>query len=128
LVKEKIKETCLEKFGVEFAMQSLLVKEKQQKTLLDNYGVKNPSQSEEVKEKKKQTNLDNRGFENPMQSPDIKEKVRQTHNNLMNRSIVLEIKKYKDKFKLKLGGGWLLKKQEFLDTMLRELKMIYGEI
>ncbi len=97
-------------------------------TNLDNRGVEYPGQSEEIKEKMKQTNLDNRGFEFPMQSPEVKERVRLTHNNLMNRSIVSEIRKYRDRFKLKLGSSWFWKKQETLDIILEEIKMTYGEI
>ncbi len=63
-----------------------------------------------------------------MKSPDVKEKVRQTRVRMMNRPIVLEIRKYKEKFNLKLIHYWFCKPQEFLDTILAELKLTYGEI
>ena len=49
--KEKSKETCLEKYGFEYAMQSNEVKEKGKKTCLEKYGVEYSSQSIEIMEK-----------------------------------------------------------------------------
>ncbi len=127
-VKEKIKNTNLERCGFENPMQSPELQEKSKQTNLEKYGVEHPMQSEEIKERHKQTCLDNYGTENPSQSPEVKEKVRQTRNNLLNRPIVSEIRKYRDKFKLKLGSSWFWKKQETLDIILEELKMTYGEL
>lgn len=150
-LKEKYKQTCLEKYGVEHSFQSKEViekrnrnnlekygainvfqnediKEKIKQANLKNFGVEYAMQSEEIKEKSKQTLLRKYGIENISQSPEIKEKKRQTYNGLSNRPIVSEIKKYKDKFKFKLGGCWIYKKQEVLETILEELKKTYGEL
>jgi len=145
----KMKQTCLEKYGVENPFQSPEIQAKMKWVNLEKYGVENPSQCEEIKEKKKQTCLENfgveypgqskllrekikksclekYGVENPFQLEEVKEKISQTRKSLFNRSIVFEIKKYRDKFKLKLGNNWFWKKQEVLDIMLEELKMTYG--
>ncbi len=127
-VREKIKNINLDNLGVEFPSQSPEVREKIKKTLLEKYGVENPSQSPEIKEKKKQTNLEKLGVENPSKSPEIQEKKKQNFNNLNNRPIVLEIRKYRDIFKLKLGSRWFWRNQEFLDNMFLELKVTYGEV
>ncbi len=150
-LKEKYKQTCLEKYGVEHSFQSKEViekrnqnnlekygainvfqnediKEKIKQTNLKNFGVEYAMQSEEIKEKSKQTLLRKYGIENISQSPEIKEKKRQTRTNLINRSIVFEIRKYKDKFKFKLGSNWFLKKQEVLVFILEEIKTTYGEL
>ncbi len=127
-VKEKYKKTNLERLGVEYPSQSPELQEKMMQTCLERYGVEYPLQSEEVKEKYKKTNLERLGVENPSQSPEVKERARQTRNVLCNRSIVSEIRKYKDRFKLKLGSSWFYKKKEFLDNMLLELKTTYGEL
>ena len=150
-VKERIKQTMLEKYGVESPYQLEEIREKGKKTCLENLGVENPSQSDEVKEKKKQTCLENNGTENPFQSEEVKERIKQTmlekygvknpsqspeiqekkrcnFNSLNNRPIIIIIRKYRDKFSLKLGSKWFWKEKEFLDNMLLELKMIYGEL
>jgi len=77
-VKEKIMQTNLERYGVEYPSQSEEVQEKVRQTNLERYGVENPSQSEEVKEKKKQTNLERRGVEHPSQNPEIFSKMRKS--------------------------------------------------
>jgi hypothetical protein len=61
--KEKKKQSCLEKYGVENVMQSPQVKEKSKETCLENWGVENVMQSPIVKEKSKQTLLENWGVE-----------------------------------------------------------------
>jgi hypothetical protein len=43
-VKEKIRKTNLEKYGVEYAAQSKIVKEKQKRTMIERYGVEHNSQ------------------------------------------------------------------------------------
>jgi hypothetical protein len=50
-IKNKIKKTCLEKYGVEYATQSQEVKDKYKQTCLEKYGVEYASQNAEVSEK-----------------------------------------------------------------------------
>ena len=78
LIKNKSKQTCLEKYGVENPMFSKSVKNKLNQTYLKKYGVENPSQSELIKNKKKQTCLERYGVENPHQLKDVKDKAKQT--------------------------------------------------
>jgi hypothetical protein len=74
----KMKETMLKKYGVEYANQSEEVKEKIKNTNLEKYGCEYGLQSEEVKEKKKQTYIKNYGVENPLQCEEVKQKYRKT--------------------------------------------------
>jgi len=74
----KMKTTTMEKYGVEYANQSEEVKEKIKKTNLKRYGCEYGLQNAEVKEKKKQTNLEKYGADNPLKCPEIKEKSRKT--------------------------------------------------
>ena len=60
-VKNKIKKTCLEKYGVESYLQSNDKIEKSKKTCLEKYGVENHTQSSEVKSKIKKTSLERYG-------------------------------------------------------------------
>ena len=76
--KEKIKKTCLEKYGVENAFQSTEVKDKIKSTNLKRYGVENPIQSKEIQDKIKQTCLEKYGVEHPMLTIEVKNKIKQT--------------------------------------------------
>lgn len=48
---DKVKETCIDKYGVEYAWQSENTKEKSRKTNLEKYGVENVMHNEEIKTK-----------------------------------------------------------------------------
>jgi hypothetical protein len=74
----KMKATTLKKYGVENANQSQEIKEKIKKSNLEKYGFEYGLQSEEVKEKRRDTNLEKYGFENPLQREEIKEKSKNT--------------------------------------------------
>jgi hypothetical protein len=75
---DKMKESTLEKYGVEYASQSEVVKEKIRQTNLETYGFEYGLQNEEVKEKRRDTNLEKYGFGNPLQREEIKEKSKNT--------------------------------------------------
>ena len=74
----KMKSTTMEKYGVEHANQSEVVKEKIKKTNLERYGCEYGLQNEDVKEKRIQTNLKKYGVENQLHRHEIKEKLKQT--------------------------------------------------
>ena len=76
--KEKIKQTCLEKYGVEYFWQSDECKEKIKQTCLKKYGVDSPLKSEKIRNKGKQTCLEKYGVDNPAKLEENKEKVKKT--------------------------------------------------
>jgi hypothetical protein len=76
---DKMKETTLERFGVEHANQSEEIKEKIRQTNLETYGFEYGLQNKEVKEKRRITNLTKYGFENQLQRKEIREKIRETN-------------------------------------------------
>ena len=77
-VKEKIKNTLIEKYGVDHSSKIEGVPEKRKKTYLKHFGVDNPSKAECIKEKKRQTCLKNYGAEYPLQNKEIMNKAIQT--------------------------------------------------
>lgn len=83
-VKQKKKETSLQKFGVDNPLKSKEIMEKSKTTILKRYGVTNPSQSEVIKQKKKETLLRNFGVDNPLKSKEIIEKSKNTKKNKYN--------------------------------------------
>lgn len=76
--KDKMKSTTLERYGVEHGIQCEEVKSKIRKTNLEKYGFEYGLQNKEVKEKRRLSNLEKYGFENPLQREEIKEKSRKT--------------------------------------------------
>jgi len=102
-IKEKKKQTMVERYGVEHPFQNKEIREKQKQTNLKKYGFENPLQSEEIKEKYRQTNLKKYGFENPSQSEEIKEKKKQT--SLENYGVEYYAQTEEWKSKMKNGGG-----------------------
>lgn len=67
-VKSKMKETCLKLYNNTSSLQSDIVKEKRTKNYFEKHGIKSPSQSQSVKEKKKLTYLKHFGTESYSQS------------------------------------------------------------
>jgi len=93
-VREKYKETCLERYGCECSSQSKEVKKKAKQTCLDRYGCENPSQSEEIKERRKETYLERYGVDHYSQTDEYKAKVKETclerygvENPLQNKEV-----------------------------------------
>lgn len=78
-IQKKIKQTNLEKYGVEYGLSNKIIREKIKQTNLEKYGVDSPFASKEVKEKIKQVNLNKRGVDNPFLSEEVKEKIKQTN-------------------------------------------------
>ena len=75
---DKIKKTCLKKYGVENPSQSNDIKKKKEETCLKNHGVTNWLKTDESREVLKSTCLKKYGVENPSQSNDIKKKKEET--------------------------------------------------
>lgn len=80
-VREKTKETCLRKYGVENYVQTKEYIDKTNKTCLEKYGVKRAIQLNKYKQKRNQTNLYKYGVEHPISLDEFKEKRKE--NNIL---------------------------------------------
>jgi hypothetical protein len=78
VTQEKNKQTCLNKYGHEYVLQSPEIKEKGKQTNLINLGVEYPSQSILSRGKTKLTWLKTLGYDNPAKSKKVQEKRRLT--------------------------------------------------
>jgi hypothetical protein len=76
---EKVKNTMLENYGVEYAAQSEVCMNKMKDKMLEKYGVEYATQSEKVKDKIKATNLERYGCDYGLQNKDIIKK-REAYN------------------------------------------------
>jgi hypothetical protein len=83
-IKNKVKKTCLEKYGVEHALQVKSFRDAANKTIKEKYGVNNISQSQEIKTKKSQTCLKNFGVHNSLKSQIVKDKIKLNFINKYN--------------------------------------------
>jgi hypothetical protein len=74
--KQKTIETNIQKYGHPSSNQSDFVKAKKVESYRERLGVDNPAQSETVKEKAKRTNLEVYGCENPFGNDSVKSKIK----------------------------------------------------
>ena len=98
-ILQKIKDTNLKKFGVEFPLQQLKkenseIYQKISQTCINKFGVDSLLKNKEVREKIKQTNIQKYGVDNPLKNKEIREKIKQTNiqkygvdNPLKNKEI-----------------------------------------
>ena len=94
--KEKIRKTCLKKYGTEMPMNSReniekkreMFKdeefkkqwiEKHRQTSLERYGVDHPMHLQETKERQRQTVQEKYGVDHPMQAEEVKKRARKTN-------------------------------------------------
>lgn len=75
-ILQKIKDTNLKKFGVEFALQQLKkenseIYQKISQTCINKFGVDSPLKNKEIREKIKQTNIQKYGVDNPLKNKEI---------------------------------------------------------
>jgi hypothetical protein len=91
-VIQKIKNTLLEKYGVDNLQKSKIIREKTHKTNLLKFGVEHPAQSLDIQKKMKMTNFIKLGVEYPAQDVSVREKFYKSvinknlskYNNLIN--------------------------------------------
>jgi len=76
--QNKVKETSFEKYGTEHFLKCDKVQEKRKETCLEKYDVDNVSKIEEVKQKIENTNLEKRGVKSSFQCAEVKSKTKDT--------------------------------------------------
>lgn len=82
---QSVKNTCIEKYGVDNPLKNDMVKNKIKQTLINKYGVEYSGQIEEAKEKRKKTCLEKYGVENPVVlSDNDKCHSKESRNKAMN--------------------------------------------
>lgn len=79
IIREKVKQTNLERHGTTNLMELDWVREKIKQTNLKTYGCEYASQSQEIREKVKETTLRKYGCEYASQSEEVKQKIKETN-------------------------------------------------
>ena len=122
----KYKQTCLEKYGVEYAQQSNKVKDKAKQTCLEKYGVEHYTN----REKSKQTCLEKYGVESNLNIPEVKEKIKQTCLEKYGVEFFTQADVVKEKIKQtcleKYGVEYILQSKEFREKSKQTCIEKYG--
>ncbi len=95
--KDKIKKTSIEKYGSEHFLSSNVIKEKRINTIQNKYGVENISQVKEIRDKIENTNLSKYGVKHSCKSKDIIQKIKNSNLNKYGVECIFELKKFRDK-------------------------------
>jgi hypothetical protein len=74
-IKRKQQEACLQIYGYTTSMQHPAIKEKMIKNNIEKYGTKSPNSNSEIKRKQQESSLIKYGVSKPLQNKDIKEKM-----------------------------------------------------
>jgi len=123
---ERIKNTMVEKYGVEYAAQSDVFRDKMKKSNLEKYGVEHPIQNNEIKEKTIKTNLEKYGCEYGLQSKEVKKKKIITYLKNYGVENPLQNKEIKQKSKntclKKYGVEYAIQCPEIME---KNIKMSY---
>lgn len=128
-VQEKTKRTCLERYGETTFTKTDEYKKKSIKTSIDKYGVPYYSQTDEYKDKVKHTSQEHYGVDHPLKSPYIRRRIHDTNVRLYggtgNASAEL-LEKYRqtslDRYGVENPNQSEYVKQKKLDTYNR----VYG--
>lgn len=103
---EKIKQTCIEKYGVSHPGLIPTNAEKRKQTCLVKYGFESHNRHPDIQKKTRETNLERYGVENPLQSNIIKNKIKVTclekygtefasqNQDVINKQIATTISRY----------------------------------
>ena len=110
--KNKIQQTCLDRYNNKNVYASEYGKQKCRETWLENLGVENPFQSEKVKGKIKQTNLERYNSEYSFQSKEIKDKIKNTKEERYGDSNYNNIEKAKKTNLERYGVDCVLKRED----------------
>ena len=127
---DMVKQTCLDRYGVENPFQSQEIKDKSKQTCLNKYGVEYSLQSQEVRDKSKQTCIEKYGVENPFQSQEIKDKSKQTCLNKYGVEFASQLDEFKENVKQtcieRYGVEYLMRSKEFKDKSIKTCLDKYG--
>ena len=78
ITRNKLKETCIKKYGVDNPWKCDEVKDKIKNTFIKKYGVKNNMFLDSFKEQRRETWIKNYGVDHPLKSKAIQNKITQT--------------------------------------------------
>lgn len=94
-VQEKIAQTNLSRYGTASIFENPLIRAQQRSTLVQNYGVEYPIQNPEIAHKIKQTNLSRYGYENASQNPEVIQKIKASQQHTFLDNLITRLEPHK---------------------------------
>lgn len=129
-VQEKMKQTCLEKYGSEYYFSSSKGKEEVKKGMLKKYGVEHPLEKEEFLEKSKQTCQSHYGVDFSLSSEEVRQKGVKTSLQRYGVDIPSKSTEVQQKIRnttfLHFGVYWALASSEVREKGIRTNIQRYG--
>ena len=101
-VQENLKQSIINKYGVDNAFKSEEIKNKIKSKNLEKYGCENPQQNLNIRQKTIKTNLKRYGTESALSSDLIREKIKKTNLERYGVETPMENEKCKNNFKLSM--------------------------
>lgn len=130
--KEKFKQSCIKKYGVENPSQSEEIKNRKIETCLNNYGVVNPSKSINIQNNKIKTNKIKFNCNWPLSNDVIKEKRKINCLKKYGVEHVFQNEKVKEKIKqtclIKYGVNNISQNDKIKEKVFNTTVEKYGEI
>jgi len=133
--KESYVSTCIERYGVRNSSMNPEIKNKISQSVSthhrenDDYGYGrgeyNIMKKPDVREKNKQTCIERYGFQRASENEDVKKKIGAKSSERTSRPIVEEIKRLKQKHRLKLPRSWNHTETELLELLRDEINDKY---
>jgi hypothetical protein len=127
---QRIKETNIDRYGVECSVHSPEFQAKSKATILKHYGVDHVFKSEEVQQKIKQSMIEKYGVEHPIYNDIIKQKMKNTCLERHGIENVLELPEYREKMKKtcleRYGVEHISQTQEFKEKCKQTCLERYG--
>lgn len=123
IIKNKVKDTNNKKFGNDWATQNVSIKNKISKTNIERYGVDNPSKLKEIREKAEKTMLEKYGVKYAMQSDEVKKCLNEYFLNkygVDNPSKIREIREKAENTMIEKYGVKYALQNEDLKKKLKE--------
>lgn len=95
--QSKSKETCMKKYGVPYSFQSDNNKDKSRATCIERYGTASCMQNESIQNKVKQTNLKKYGVDNVFKSKKMQARIRNTLAEKYGADSPMKVQEIKEK-------------------------------
>ena len=121
-IYQKISQTCINKFGVDSPLKNKEVREKIKQTNIQKYGVDNLFKNDIIKEKIKQTNIQKYGVDYPLKNKEVREKIKQT--NIQKYGVDNPLKN-KEIWKKSQDNRQISSKSKLENNFLNYLKLKY---
>jgi hypothetical protein len=126
IIREKAKQTNIERYGVDNAFKDADIREKAKQTNLERYGVDNVFKDATIREKAKKTNIERYGVDNVFKDADIREKAKQTNIERYGTETPFHSSAIQDKIKqtnLERYGVTIVSKNETIKEKIKQTNM-----